>query len=282
MPTVNPGETQKEFIPRCIETVIKDGSAKDREQAAAMCYSMWRQARGKSIEPNVRREFVVDDARLKAKAVDENDPDDAGWIEGYSAVYGKVYEDGDQFMPGCFAKSISERVPAGRVKLTTRHYAYGGDALDVIGTVTEAKEDEYGLWFHAELDGSPESQSIRRKVLMGVLNSNSVGYSLVQNGYTLIDRGDGNVGYDYTEAKWLENTVTVRPVEEGAVMTAAKGDGESAPEGRATDADAGAVRGETESLDTGGSASRHFVEDGRRYIALQRSALVGRQTEGKP
>ncbi len=39
---VEPGEkeTEEEFIPRCIEYVVSEG--KDQEQAAAICYSMWK------------------------------------------------------------------------------------------------------------------------------------------------------------------------------------------------------------------------------------------------
>ena len=116
LPRPETGEPQGTFIPRCISSLMDDGEAEDREQAGAICYRQWRAARGKSIEPNVRREFVTDEPRFKAKAIDPAAPDDAGWIEGYAAVYSKVYQDGDQFMPGCFAKSIAERVPAGRVR----------------------------------------------------------------------------------------------------------------------------------------------------------------------
>lgn len=40
IPSVKPGESQKEFISRCIPFVIKEGNPKD--QAVAICYSIWR------------------------------------------------------------------------------------------------------------------------------------------------------------------------------------------------------------------------------------------------
>lgn len=43
MPTPKPGEQRKDYISRCIPIVISDGTAKDNEQAAAVCYSMWSQ-----------------------------------------------------------------------------------------------------------------------------------------------------------------------------------------------------------------------------------------------
>lgn len=42
MPTPNKNETQKDFINRCIPYVLKDGTAKDEKQAAAICHSLWR------------------------------------------------------------------------------------------------------------------------------------------------------------------------------------------------------------------------------------------------
>lgn len=48
MPTPHPKtETRQEFLDRCIPTVLDDGSAKDSDQAVAMCSSMWEDAQGK-------------------------------------------------------------------------------------------------------------------------------------------------------------------------------------------------------------------------------------------
>lgn len=43
MPTVQPGETQAQFMTRCIPKVIEDGTAKNPHQAIAICLSMWAQ-----------------------------------------------------------------------------------------------------------------------------------------------------------------------------------------------------------------------------------------------
>ena len=42
MPTPRRGESQDDFISRCIPIVLDDGTADDNQQAAAICYSMWR------------------------------------------------------------------------------------------------------------------------------------------------------------------------------------------------------------------------------------------------
>ena len=46
MPTPNPNETEQAFVSRCIPIVMKEGTAKDNKQAAAICYSMFREASG--------------------------------------------------------------------------------------------------------------------------------------------------------------------------------------------------------------------------------------------
>lgn len=43
MPTPHKGEKQKDFVSRCIPTVLKEGTAKDNKQAAAICFSMFKQ-----------------------------------------------------------------------------------------------------------------------------------------------------------------------------------------------------------------------------------------------
>jgi HK97 family phage major capsid protein/HK97 family phage prohead protease len=46
MPIPHPGkETQDEWISRCVPAVLDDGSAKDQDQALAMCFQMWRDAK---------------------------------------------------------------------------------------------------------------------------------------------------------------------------------------------------------------------------------------------
>ncbi len=47
MPTPGRNESQQEFVSRCIPIVLKDGTATDQKQAAAVCYSMWREAKSK-------------------------------------------------------------------------------------------------------------------------------------------------------------------------------------------------------------------------------------------
>lgn len=69
MPTPpRPGEREKDFINRCIPVVINDGTAKDPQQAAAICYSMWEDAKKKDEEvKQLAHDFIVNSTRKEDK-----------------------------------------------------------------------------------------------------------------------------------------------------------------------------------------------------------------------
>lgn len=59
MPDVQPGEDQKKFLARCIPIALKDGTAQDEKQAAAICYSKWKKAQGKYTSDFLIDRFVA-------------------------------------------------------------------------------------------------------------------------------------------------------------------------------------------------------------------------------
>jgi len=170
-------------------------------------------------DKHARRSFSPSDAELlaKAKVGKRGDP---GFIEGYAAVWNEVDLDKEVMRKGAFAKSIEERVAAGKVKLMVKHYAHGGDALEVIGTVTEMREDEHGLWFHAKLSSDELAQRIRVKVIEGHIDGCSIGFLPVRWDFMTLD--DGSQVLEHLECKAYEVTLTVKPVMPLAVITGAK------------------------------------------------------------
>lgn len=51
MPAVRKGESQKDYVSRAIPVIMKEGTAKDQKQAAAIAYSMYRQHKSKKRKP---------------------------------------------------------------------------------------------------------------------------------------------------------------------------------------------------------------------------------------
>lgn len=59
MPTVRPGEQEQDFVSRAIPFLIREGTAKDEKQAAAIAYSMFREnkKKGKYASYKAQREM---------------------------------------------------------------------------------------------------------------------------------------------------------------------------------------------------------------------------------
>ncbi|BDG61921.1 HK97 family phage prohead protease [Caldinitratiruptor microaerophilus] len=140
----------------------------------------------------------------------------AGTVEGYASTWDRD-EDGDAIVKGAFAKTIRERVPAGKVKLLDSHK---WDSQHVIGTVTEAREEDRGLWIKAAFSGTAEAQAIRQKVLEGHLNSFSIGFEVIRDEIKRDPNGQ-TTRYIY-EVKLYEVSVVPFPANENAVILAAK------------------------------------------------------------
>ena len=113
MPTPQAGESQDDFVSRCIPVVLEDGTAEDQEQAAAVCYSMWREAReeGKMMGKQMERKTF---SGIVTKADEEQ-----GVVEAFFAVFGNVDQGKDIVHPGAFAKTFAER--GGKVKVLDNH-----------------------------------------------------------------------------------------------------------------------------------------------------------------
>ena len=113
MPTPQADESQEDFVSRCIPVVLEDGTAEDQEQAAAVCYSMWREAReeGKMTGRQMERKTF---SGIVTKADEEQ-----GVVEAFFAVFGNVDQGNDIVHPGAFAKTFAER--GGKVKVLDNH-----------------------------------------------------------------------------------------------------------------------------------------------------------------
>lgn len=187
---------------------------------------------GKDHVPNVdkdaRRKSTIrgENCDLQAKArLGKAKAKDPGWVQGYAAVWDNVDLGGEIMRKGAFDKSISERVAAGKVKLMVKHFAYGGDVLDCIGTITEAKEDATGLWFNAKFSGVEVAQKVRSLILEGHVDTCSVGYMPVKWNWLNLEGEDGAKTMqvlEHLECKFYEVTITVVPMNEKAELTAAK------------------------------------------------------------
>lgn len=117
--------------------------------------------------------------QYKSVSLEKSQVSDTGKITGYLSVFGKVDSDGDILIKGCFARSISDRGPQSN---TNRKIAFlwQHDMDDPIGQFTMLKEDDYGLYFEAELDaGVTSADRAKLQLKSGTLNQFSVGFQYI-------------------------------------------------------------------------------------------------------
>ena len=88
------------------------------------------------------------------------------WIRGYVLRW-RECQPSEAFLNGCFARSIKEAVPSGKIKLI----AALSTGLECVGTVTRAAEDEGGLFVRADLFDGEFVQWLKKGEIYGLSSS---------------------------------------------------------------------------------------------------------------
>lgn len=144
---------------------------------------------------------------------------DAGIVEGLASTFELDIED-DKIHPGAFAKTVKERVPAGRVPFLESH---SWSARSVLGTVVEARETEKGLWFRAKMSAAASAQEIRQKMLEGHLKFLSIGFQTVNRTIEeVLVEGVRKYIRHIHELKLFEISVVPIPANEGSRIQTVK------------------------------------------------------------
>ena len=55
MPEIEKGESRKDYVGRCIEVVMGEGKAENREQAAAICHSKFDEGKARERFPKTNK-----------------------------------------------------------------------------------------------------------------------------------------------------------------------------------------------------------------------------------
>ncbi len=240
-PEPNSGELKDDFMPRCIGDEAMNAEFPDQDQRLAVCQRIWDETQVNTVDntpatstetstgkshkmimiPAERSEKECPMSKVRAAPVLEGKVAklDPGWIEGYVAAFNNVDSVADVILPGAFTKTLKERLPKGKVKLMAKHLRDGGGASEIIGTVTEGKEDEYGLWMHAVLSRTRTAQEIRQNIIDGHIGHLSVGF--ITKDSEMIEH-EGKAVRALKEVAWWEATVTETAVNELCLITEAK------------------------------------------------------------
>jgi HK97 family phage prohead protease len=106
-------------------------------------------------------------------------PGDTGELEGYASVWDVPDDGSDVVLKGAFRKSLADRRQSGQpLPLIADHQL---STEGVIGSVTHAEEDHYGLKVRASFSSVAKAQDIRTRMVEGHLRGMSFTYEAVKS-----------------------------------------------------------------------------------------------------
>jgi HK97 family phage prohead protease len=130
-------------------------------------------------------------------------------LKGYLIVWGVRDTYGTKFLKGCCAKSIRERGPESNSKQKIA-FCWQHDITDPIGRFTKLTEDNYGLYFEADVDADipevPNAARALNQIRNGTINQFSVGFSYIWD----------KIEYDETDDSLILKEIDL---DEGSVVT---------------------------------------------------------------
>lgn len=97
-----------------------------------------------------------------------------GIVTGYFASFNTVDSDNDVFVPGAFAKTISENF--NRVKHLLDH-----DTRKAVGKIQVLKEDASGLYYESKIGSHSAGVDFMKMVDSGLISEHSVGFRIPKN-----------------------------------------------------------------------------------------------------
>ncbi len=179
---------------------------------------------------------------------------ESGFLAGYLVKFGVPHAStGDVVLRGAFAKTLAENLANGGFPLMARHFGdfEGTDTEAVIGSIRKAHEDEIGLWVEAEFAKTTRAQNVRQLVADGHIRGLSIGGYVMQQS----DARNSSGGYDITEFKLAEGTVTPFPAIAGSEIRMAASETAAAVEQTAVETAVDAQTAETSTAPTTASTA---------------------------
>lgn len=126
--------------------------------------------------------------RVALASIEAPTASDGGWqFRATAQVYNRVNDRLMVFRPGSGAKTIAERVPAGRVKIHDGH-PWNPAASQTVGKVLAAEESDAGVTYTGFISGSEEA--IATKLSEGVVDENSIEILVMREDVAEVDLED--------------------------------------------------------------------------------------------
>ena len=142
-----------------------------------------------------------------------------GSLEGYASTWIKKADSyGDTVREGAFTRTLKERWNGGKgIPLLWAHQM--DNLKSFIGTA-EAEEDEKGLHFLAQFDGTEEAQRVRELYKDGRLSKFSFAFDVRENGTVTLE--DGTKANELRDLELFEISCVCVPANDDAGVVAVK------------------------------------------------------------
>lgn len=145
----------------------------------------------------------------KIKMVNEG----VGSFQGYGAVYNVVDRDNEILAPGVFAESLPEFRKNGFI-------ADSHEWEEPVATISQAIENEYGLYIACDFHSDPDSQAIRTRTVERLERGQNVGLSV---GFKMVEFDVNQDGVRViTKGELFEVSIVTVPANPMAMIVDAK------------------------------------------------------------
>ena len=231
IPKPTSGETESDFMARCMDDRTMLDEYSQRDQRVAVCLSSYRGGKKETVmddaQPFDEEVKFIDsgyidcqaDFELKGYGDDDEDDKNKGMFEGYASVFGNKDLGNDVVMAGAFRKSLRSK-GARKIKMLFQH-----DTKEPIGIYTQIKEDVNGLRVQGQLAmNTQKGREVYELMKMGAIDGLSVGYRVDAKGYSYDERGKKRM---LREVDLMEISAVTFPMNPKARISAVKAEDRS-------------------------------------------------------
>src|SRR5210317_1329564 len=204
MPKPHDGESQDDFINRCIPIVIDEGTADNPDQATAICFSIWEQENDK--EYNMDKQKVIKYNSTKAEKVDKR-------VLRFIGSNEKVDRDNEKIKADGWILTNYKKNPV----VLVNHKAAELPVAKTKKVWVEDKKLMFDIEF-PEADISPQGDTLYKLYKNGYMNATSVGF---MPNFDKIKYGErkGEPRVTFQEQELLEISLVSVPANPSALLT---------------------------------------------------------------
>lgn len=197
MPKVKEGESEKDYIARCVPYVMNEDSSRTQEQALGLCYGLYKES--KKEKNTMENEIERRTFKVELKSDSKNG---APVMRGIAAVFNSLSED-----LGGFREKIAPGAFKNAIVTSDVRALYNHDPNMVLGRTKSGtlklEETDAGLAFEVEPPDTSFARDLQVSMQRGDIDQCSFGFTVAKGGATIERSSDGILVRTINEIKEL-------------------------------------------------------------------------------